>query len=293
MMSGKPMKLEPAPPDEYFLDSSVVRPMLLATQVYQQYFEAQFSDRPRYISRYVQMEMHRSYLRNVIEFYFILQLPSIATMGDALALWSNRYQISKQKAIQQLMAQILNRGFDHSIFQDKTAALLAIETLIREFVAALQTQFMFVDLDATQCARTFVPFADASADFLEAIAQFTKAFDQVATCRSQCRIDQFILVDHRIAVEAYIQQAANLPENAKTRGFIRTAQSLKKILEQGAKACSCKQCERIGDAVIALDAPRQMRLEHTDQAFDHLCPPIAQPHCQHPSEVQVLSRNSS
>jgi hypothetical protein len=61
-------------------------------------------------------EMHRSYLRNVIEFYFILQLPSIVTMGDALALWSNRYQISKQKAIQQLMAQILSRGFEHSIF---------------------------------------------------------------------------------------------------------------------------------------------------------------------------------
>jgi hypothetical protein len=39
---------------------------------------------------------------------------------------------------------------------------------------------------------------------------------------------------------------------------------------------------------IALDAPRHLQLEHIDQAFDYLCPPIGQPHRKHPSETQIL-----
>ncbi|MEQ8957151.1 MAG: hypothetical protein RLP02_04380 [Coleofasciculus sp. C2-GNP5-27] len=49
---------------------------------------------------------------------------------------------------------------------------------------------------------------------------------------------------------------------------------------------------KIGDAVIALNAPRQMQLEHTDNSFDYLCPPIEQPHNKHPSENQVLTDSS-
>ena len=44
----------------------------------------------------------------------------------------------------------------------------------------------------------------------------------------------------------------------------------------------------IGDAIIALDAPRDMQLEHTDHSFDHLCPPIGQPHRKHPSEQHIV-----
>ena len=47
-------------------------------------------NRPLYISNYVQMEMKRSYLMNIISFYFILRLDTINNIGDALALWSNR-----------------------------------------------------------------------------------------------------------------------------------------------------------------------------------------------------------
>ena len=50
----------------------------------------------------------------------------------------------------------------------------------------------------------------------------------------------------------------------------------------GERACDCKRCEKIGDAIIALDAPRDLRLEHTDSSFDYLCPSIKQPHYKHP-----------
>ncbi len=46
-----------------------------------------------------------------------------------------------------------------------------------------------------------------------------------------------------------------------TRGFLDVVAQLLEILEKGLSACSCVRCMRIGDAAIALDAPREMRLE--------------------------------
>ncbi len=71
----------------YLLDSSVVRPMLLGTRTYQQYFAAQFQDQPCYVSPFIRMEMYRSYLRNIIEFYSTLDLPGIHSFSDALTFW--------------------------------------------------------------------------------------------------------------------------------------------------------------------------------------------------------------
>jgi hypothetical protein len=280
---------EPTGIHAHFLDSSVVRPMLLGTQTYQQYFEDQFSDRPRYLSPYVQMEIWRSYLRNIIEFYFTLRLPTIPTLSDALAFWSNQYQASKHKAVEQLVAQLLSkRSINFSRPQDKEKALKALEILIRQFVQSFQIRFVNTVQDSTHCARATAPINVAAENLVEELKQFCNTFDDAETCRSQCQIDQFLLNVHPAEIEAYVQQAGKLPINSQTRGFIRVAESLKEILEQGAIACSCRRCEQIGDAVIALDAPRDMLLEHTDQSFDYLCPPIHQPHRKHPSEIQVL-----
>jgi hypothetical protein len=91
---------------QHFLDTSVARSLLLATQTYKQYLTSQLENHPLYVSNYVQMEMKRSYLMNIISFYFILRLETINTIGDALAFWSNRFKSSELKAILQLVPQL-------------------------------------------------------------------------------------------------------------------------------------------------------------------------------------------
>ncbi|BAU14510.1 hypothetical protein LEP3755_50580 [Leptolyngbya sp. NIES-3755] len=268
----------------HFLDSSVVRPMMLGTQAYQQYFEDQFSQHPCYISPFIVMEMQRSYLRNAIEFYFTLRLPTIPTLSDALTFWSNRYQGSKHKAVQQLIAELLKTDLS-DLNLDKQVALSTIASLIKSFIESLQAKFIHVGEDSTLCARV-ISFSSLD-DIEQAIAEFAIVFDDVKTCRSQCRIEQSLLTDYRPEITAYLQQAETLTILPTTRGFLKIVQNLQEILAQGESACSCKRCERIGDAVIALDAPRKMQLEHTDHSFDYLCPPIQQPHRKHPSETAV------
>jgi hypothetical protein len=130
--------------------------------------------------------------------------------------------------------------------------------------------------------------ADGKSNFSDTMVQFTAAFDDITTARNQCRIHNFLLQDHRASLEDYRQKAEAQSKNSASRGFIAIVDTLKIILEQGESACSCKCCERIGDVVIALDAPRHLQLEHIDQAFDYLCPPIGQPHRKHPSETHIL-----
>ncbi|NEO34467.1 MAG: hypothetical protein F6K36_29520 [Symploca sp. SIO3C6] len=275
---------------QYFLDTSVVRSKLLGTQTYKQYLNSHLEGHPLYISNYVQMEMKRSYLINIISFYFMLRLDTINTIGDAITFWSNKFKTSQLKAILQLVPQLFStHQLDLTSSQDKEKALQILGIYIKRFELLLRKKYTNIGQDATACARAVVPLNVELNNMAQGFKQFADEFGDVETCRSQCQIDQFLLERYRKEVEAYVEQASQLPKNNETRGFIKIADNLREILEQGATACSCKRCEKIGDAVIALDAPRQMRLEHTDNSFDYLCPPIEQPHYKHPSENQILT----
>src|SRR5437868_4590722 len=93
--------------EKYFLDSSIVRPLLLASTEFRQYLANQFPIDSRYISVYVQMEIRRSFIRAIVSFCGLLEIPSILSIDDALNLWSNQYKQSRLKTVIQLIAQIV------------------------------------------------------------------------------------------------------------------------------------------------------------------------------------------
>ena len=67
-----------------FLDTSVLRPMLHGASAYKRYLQEQLGNDPCYISQYVMMEFRRSFILNIVAFYFVLELPAVETVGDAL-----------------------------------------------------------------------------------------------------------------------------------------------------------------------------------------------------------------
>jgi hypothetical protein len=279
---------------KHFLDSSVARAVLLGTQEHKRYFKEQFAKGVCYVSPYVQMEIRRSYLGNIISFYFTLNLPTIPSYGDALKLWANKFKGSEIKAVLQLAGELANaHRIDQSRPRDKPAALLALGLYIKRLDQKLRGQFRNVGRDSARCARAVVELHLSQATMAEGLRLFLDAFEDVEGCRSKCRIDKFLLERHRQAIEAYVEQAEHLPRNNETRGFLGIVKSLNEVLSAGPDACSCKRCESVGDAVIALDAPSDMQLEHTDNSFDYLCPPLGQPHRKHPSEIAVVTQAAS
>ncbi len=273
---------------EHFLDTSVVRSLLLATQIYQNYLNSLLDNQQLYINNYVQMEIKRSYLINLISFYFILRLDAISTIGDAISLWSNRFKGSELKAVLQFIPQFFgDYQYSYDNPQNKEKALYVLASYIKRFELLLRTRFKSTS-DSTDCERALVQLDVDLKNPVPGLRKFVSEFGDVKTCRSKCQIDQFLLQQYRSEVEKLVEIAEKLPRNTNTRGFLNITNNLKEILAMGATACDCKRCEKIGDAVIALNAPRHMQLEHTDISFDYLCPPINQPHYKHPSENQIV-----
>ncbi len=127
----------------------------------------------------------------------------------------------------------------------------------------------------------------------EMFQEFLREFNDGARCRSKCAIATFFLARYHEQVKDFLKYADKLskPEKTDNKGFSRIAGRFKETQDE--KDFSCYLCEAIGDAVIALETPRNMRLEHTDHSFDHLCPIINQPHYKHPSEIAVLKNGTT
>lgn len=188
---------------QHFLDTSVTRFLLLGTQAYKQYLNSQLENRPFYISNYVQMEMKRSYLMNIISFYFILRLDTINNIGNALALWSNRFKTSELKAILQLVPQLFStHKLDFTSYQDKEKALQVLGIYIKRFELILRKKYANTGQDATAYARAVVSLKVDLNNMAPGLKQFADNFGDVETCRSQCQIDQFLLGYYRSETEA-------------------------------------------------------------------------------------------
>jgi len=191
--------------------------MLFGSQAYKQYFASQFDDNPRYISAYVQMELKRSYLRNLVDFYFTLHLPTLQTISDTFSFWSNRFRGSELKAALQLAADLFaGQRLDLARPRDKATALHILGVYIRQVELKLRRRFTDLGKDSTRCARAVVPFKVELTNMAAGFKQFIEAFDDIETCRARCRIDHFLLNRYRSEVEAYIEQASQLPRNTDT-----------------------------------------------------------------------------
>ena len=293
-MNENEMQEPVAPADKkHFLDTSVARPMLLGTRRYKAYFADEFGDESCYISKYVQMEFKRSYFSNVIAFYFHLHLESVPTIGDALKLWSNRYQGSALTALLQLAGDLFDsHRFDRTNPRDKQKALYALGRYIKRLEMKLRGKFKDIGVNSTRCARALVDFNVSLENMAEDFRRFIDEFDDVQGCRSRCVVDEFLINRNTAQLRSYVQTAAALPNNQANRGFKNIAKNLNEILQKGPVACTCKMCEKIGDVIIALETPRNMRLEHTDNSFNHLSPPLELNHKQHPSELKVVQSST-
>lgn len=277
--------------EKYFLDTSIVRPYLQSSNPYKQYLKTIFRKNPLYITKYVKMEYYRGYLRNLLDFYFHLSMDSIKTFGDAIFIWNHTFQSRKHKVISEFVANLFNtHTLNMKDMNDKSNALIILATYIKRMAIKIKRSFRDIGKDETKCARANILLEGISVgdNIADKFYNFIQEFDNVTKCRSQCTIDIFFLKKYKaetIICAEYLKKLNNQkrPENA---GFVKIVSALENAMNNN--KFSCHLCGIIGDAVIALEAPRDMRLEHTDHSFDHLCNIVNQPHYKHPHETALV-----
>ena len=64
--------------------------------------------------------------------------------------------------------------------------------------------------DSTTCTRALVPLTLDLQNLAAGLKQFADEFGDVKKCRSNCQIDQVLLVQYRAEIEQLIQIAAQL-----------------------------------------------------------------------------------
>ena len=282
--------------EKHFLDTSVLRPLLAGTKAYKKYFEEQFKNGRQYTSPYVLMEFKRSYIRNILNFYLVLDMPSIETAGDAINFWSNRFRSSELKAVLQLVGNIIDT---YRLNVQEPRHKQKIMQVIAQYAKRLEikSRRLFADIgkNETHCHRAKIPLKYTNkSDTTTVFKEFLEEFNDETTCRNKCRVDRFFMQRHKGTTESVIVYNEKLSnKNSKENiGFSKISSNIKEAKEDNRKF-SCRLCEAIGDAVIAMELPPGMRLEHTDHSFDHLCSVTGKPHKKHPSETSIIQNTAS
>lgn len=120
----------------------------MATETYRNHLQQALDSRSPYISNYVQMEMRRSFLINIIAFYFIFSLETIPTLNDAISFWNNEFKTSRLKAFIQFLPELTTlihaNQLDSSNPDDKEKILYLIGLYIKRSEPSSPEQLVYV-----------------------------------------------------------------------------------------------------------------------------------------------------
>ena len=280
---------------KHLLDTSVVYGVLAKSAPYKDYYRREFSSGRVYVGRYVRMEFIRSHISSVIQFGLLLGLPSIPTVEDALKVWADKFGRDPKVGLYVASEILAGYGTDINDARDKRQAIRVIGSYIQRLEMKLRRSFTDPGRDTTHCARAEVEFPTVGRDVLRSLEDFSSRFNDVAFCRSKCKIHESLFNRHKSEADMLVKEGDRLQvsESKRKTGFPKIASDLKDALSKGEGKFTCATCGKIGDAIIALDADRTMRLEHVDASFDQLCPPLGQPHFRHPAQITYVTKGHS
>ena len=262
-----------------FLDTSFVVPWLTGRQDYKNYLRESVAGSSLYVSDYVLMEFRRTLICPMVEFWLDLQKPENPNVTDAILSWREKFQNRKLKAILGLTVNLTSdRDLDLEDPSHKERASRHIDRYIRRLWSQTLRKLKNVGRDRTRCSRAAVRIID--------LRSFYNDFNATRECRAKCHVGSSFLRHYLTELQCLVRKADGLKQNSETRGFCKIAERVQWILQGGENRCTCSKCGGIGDAIIALDAPHDMCIEHLDHSFDYLCD--ARSHRKHPCQSAYM-----
>lgn len=296
MQRGRCQLSNSAAGTKHFLDTSVARPLIHGSKFYKDYLSQHIPGK-RYVSDYVLMEFRRGFIMACIEVYADLYRENVTTPADAMAVTSSRGSSRDRAAAILLLKTVLesNNDIDWSDPAGMPIAQREFARAILRFDARFRAKFTDASQGRTHCSRAKTELDIDTGNYFDGFKSFVKEFDDKQTHRSRCHIDKVLLSDYRSEVDAAIKKMQEIIEQRQktaNSGFVDVAKQLEVIREKNGTNCTCDTCAKVGDAVIAFDAPRSMRLEHTDHSYDQLCGITGQQHQKHSPEITVAGKSS-
>lgn len=271
---------------KHFLDTSVLRPLISSTKKYKKYYKEELSG-TMYICDYIYMEFIKSFIRPIINFSFLLSCPNIETLGDAYHLWSHKFNTREIKVMMNFIADLLNnRNVDKNKLSDKEnieKVLFYIDDYIQRILLFIPYKFKNTGNDNTRCTKVNFVKEINYENLKDSLKDFNEKFNDKNNFK-ECNVYNMMLNKKKNIIDNIMQNGDLKILNSDPKGFIKIVKEIKNISEK----ISCAKCSKLGDLIIAILCPSDMRLEHTDYSFDYLMSILEKTHKRHPSEASTV-----
>jgi hypothetical protein len=246
----------------YLIETSAVRAALGETPPqHSRHFEEETRDGGGLsTSVYIRMEFLRRWIRHYAN--FALQVDHFQNLSHAINYESESFHSRDLKALLHLLAHVSARERQPTGREAaKEIAHIAVTTL-RKF------DRRFASYTANSCGckigtRAFCP------DFNNLFAEL-REFVRSWCIQDSCKINRFLNLGKP-------SNASKLLDRTEISDDTSAGKALAELKRKG-KAVTCKDCQKIGDIVIALEQQAAWCLVHIDSAFNILCEATGRSH---------------
>jgi hypothetical protein len=231
--------------------------------------------KPRASSFFVFMEYKRTFIYNLILFYFVLK--SSDDLSDAIKTWNEEFRTRRLKDLNFVLPEIITQEGANN---DKNIALVSLKTIIinayDQFLWLVDERFVS---NQTKCllgkksmSKTQLFPTD---DDLKA---FTDFFEE--DYAKKCQIQTFTRKNRkRISAIVTNDDPRHKPEE------------LKKILASPG-SCSCYRCGLVGDAIIVLEVPEDYTILTFDRGLSEIARLLGKPCETLPSAISIMKQST-
>jgi len=208
-----------------------------------------------YTSKFVFYEFKRRVVKTLINLYYLVQEEE--TPADALSYYAQAsYSIREIKIVLEAVSFLLSQD---DLRNDKQKSLANIELLIITSLQNFRDSVKDFVENKVKC-----PLAKASID------KSYEEFSEQIKCEATCIVSQF-WHEHRRILKLLTREESLVPHR-KNKGFINMLPLLHKVLEDCKVGQGIRNCEKLSDAIIAIEMPKKHTMLTFDKSFESLCP---------------------
>ncbi len=245
----------------YLIETSAVRAAIEeTTPKHSRHFEEATRDGELSTSVYIRMEFLRRWIRYYLRIALIVDC--FQNLPHALNYESESFSARDVKTLVHLLSALCASGKEMSGREAaKEIVHIAVVTLCK-----FDRRFRSRSPNSCGCRMGGKEFRPDFSNLFEEVRAFVRA----SLTEDGCGIEAFLNL-RKPSKASKLLELSEVAEGTSAGKFLFK-------FKQNGKAITCKECQKIGDIVIALEQQRAWCLVHIDKAFDVLCAATSRTH---------------
>lgn len=276
-----------------FLDTSIARSLLLPRDPWEKDLAEKWRDVPLYVSSFVTMELRRSIIFVHARFLSSWTSDKVGSLAEAMIPLRNSFRPREVKTIMEgliwLMDALSREGeIPGEIKEDINRLTQRLSILFPEMTVFgfnhiraswmswivnldldIEAKFRRVDSVGSNCQRgnvTMSKVALGERSLAAIFSRFIEEFGNTEAHQGSCDLCTFLFSTSSTKVSQLVNHSCSRSMTG-CESFTATSQELRKLSDAQTPTASCARCERIGDAVVALESPESYVIHVRDHAF--------------------------